>query len=104
MLETSILLLIIPDHQSNRSIITGKIFEYIASEKPVICLGPPDGDAAEILKETGHGITFEYNDSKGISEYLTTLNTDNLIKGKTSSKDYSRTELTKKVVSILEGT
>src|SRR5450759_4691775 len=73
MLETSILLLIIPDHQSNRSIITGKIFEYIASEKPVICLGPVDGDAAEILKETGHGITFEYNDSKGISEYLTCL-------------------------------
>ena len=104
MLETSVLLLIIPDHQSSRSIITGKIFEYIASEKPVICLGPLDGDAAEILKETGHGITFEYNDSKGISEYLTTLNTDNLIKGKTSSKDYSRTELTKKVVSILEGT
>jgi len=104
MLETSVLLLIIPDHQSSRSIITGKIFEYIASKKPVICLGPPDGDAAEILKETGHGITFDYNDSKGISEYLTTLNTDNSIKGKISSKDYSRTELTKKVVSILEGT
>ncbi len=104
MLETSALLLIIPDHQSSRSIITGKIFEYIASDKPVICLGPVDGDAAEILNETGHGITFDYNDSKGISEYLTALNSDNSIKGKSSSKDYSRTELTKKVVSILEGT
>jgi len=104
MLETSVLLLIIPDHQSSRSIITGKIFEYIASEKPVICLGPPDGDAAEILMETGHGITFDYNDSKGITEYLTKVSTDNTINGKTSSKDYSRVELTKKVVSILEAT
>jgi glycosyltransferase involved in cell wall biosynthesis len=38
MLKTSVLLLIIPDHQSNKSIITGKIFEYIASGKPIICL------------------------------------------------------------------
>ena len=101
MLDSSVLLLIIPDHQSSRSIITGKIFEYIASERPVICLGPTDGDAAEILKETGHGLTFEYNDSNGISEYLKTLIADGSFIGKNSPKTYSRTELTRKVVSIL---
>ncbi len=61
MAETSVLLLIIPDHASNRSIITGKIFEYIASSKPIICIGPTDGDAAEIIRESGCGESFGYN-------------------------------------------
>ena len=70
MLGTTVLLLIIPDHPSNKSIITGKIFEYLASERPIICIGPTDGDAATIIKESAHGMSFSYNDSKGIAEYL----------------------------------
>ena len=50
MLKTTVLLLIIPDHQSNKTILTGKLFEYIAAGKPVICLGPSDGDAAESIR------------------------------------------------------
>jgi glycosyltransferase involved in cell wall biosynthesis len=101
MLNTSLLLLIIPDHQSNKSIITGKLFEYIATGKPIICLGPCDGDAAEILKETGHGFTFMYLDSTGILDYLELLISDNSIHDKISSKEFSRIELTKKVISTL---
>jgi hypothetical protein len=93
--------LIIPDHHSNKSIITGKLFEYIAARKPVICLGPVDGDAAGYLNETGHGFTFAYNDSKGILDCLTTLLTDNTLTGKISPQVFSRKELTGKVVSLL---
>ena len=100
MLETSVLLLIIPVHKSNRSIITGKIFEYIASGKPIVCVGPPDGDAAEILKETGHGRMFSYSDSKGIKEYMTTLILGNSPDSRTGSKVYSASELTKQLISL----
>jgi len=100
MLETSVLLLIIPVHKSNRSIITGKIFEYIASGKPIVCVGPPDGDAAEILKETGHGRMFSYSDSKGIKEYMTTLILGNSPDSRTGSKVYSASELTKQLTSL----
>ena len=100
MLETSVLLLIIPVHKSNRSIITGKIFEYIASGKPIVCVGPPDGDAAEILKETGHGRMFSYSDSKGIQEYMTTLILGNSPDSRTGSKVYSASELTKQLTSL----
>ena len=99
--ESTILLLIIPDHHSNKSIITGKLFEYIAAGKPVICLGPVDGDAAGYLNETGHGFTFAYNDSKGILDYLMALLTNNSIAGKISPQVFSRKELTGKVVSLL---
>jgi len=39
MMSSSALLLIIPSHSSNKSIITGKLFEYLASGKPILCLG-----------------------------------------------------------------
>jgi len=101
MLNTSVLLLIIPDHQSNMSIITGKIFEYIASGKPIICLGPLDGDATGIIGNTEYRKTFPYMDSKGISEYLSTLISEKPVLEKTSSAVYSRKELTGKIIPLL---
>jgi glycosyltransferase involved in cell wall biosynthesis len=101
MLDASVLLLIIPDHLSSRSIITGKLFEYLASGKPVICLGPVEGDAAKILEETGHGKTFDYNDSAGISEYLTILSSNPEITEKVPHTIYSRENLVKKVIALL---
>lgn len=101
MLNTTVLLLIIPDHQSNKSIITGKLFEYIASGKPIICLGPTDGDAADIIRDSGHGETFSYVDANGISEYLLSLISDNTILGKVSPEVFSRMELTSKIIPLL---
>jgi glycosyltransferase involved in cell wall biosynthesis len=101
MLKTSVLLLIIPDHQSNKSIITGKIFEYLASGKPIICLGPPDGDAAGIIGNTGYRRTFSYMDSKGISEYLSSLATEMPFIESISPAVYSRKELTGKIIPLL---
>ena len=102
MLDSTALLLIIPDHQSSRSIITGKLFEYLASGNPVICLGPVDGDAAGILQETGHGKTFDYNDSEGISEYLIFLSSNPELTEKISPTIYSRENLVKKVIALLK--
>jgi glycosyltransferase involved in cell wall biosynthesis len=101
MLKTSVLLLIIPDHKSNKSIITGKIFEYIASGKPIICIGPLDGDAAGIIGNKEYGKTFSYMDSKGISEYLASLISEKPVLERTSSEVYSRKELTGKIIPLL---
>ena len=101
MLATTVLLLIIPDHKSNRSIITGKLFEYIASMRPIICIGPADGDAAEILKESGHGMTFSYNDTNEISDYLRTLASDSSLTERMSPEIFSRRELTRMIIPLL---
>ena len=101
MYKSSILLLIIPDHPSNKCIITGKLFEYIASGKPIICIGPVDGDAAKILGSTGHGRTFSYSDSEGISGYLSALNSDLSINEKISPALFSRKTLTGKITQLL---
>jgi glycosyltransferase involved in cell wall biosynthesis len=102
MMESSVLLLIIPDHRSNKSIITGKLFEYLASAKPVLCIGPSDGDAADILGNTGHGKSADYNDTEGIStiieEYCNPEKETELL----APPEFSREHLTEKLVSLLQ--
>lgn len=70
MAGSSVLILIIPDHSTSGSIITGKLFEYLASQRPVLCLGPADGDAAEILRASGHKSVFRWNDHAGITSFI----------------------------------
>ncbi|HLN55263.1 MAG TPA: glycosyltransferase, partial [Bacteroidales bacterium] len=101
MRESSVLLLIIPDHRSNRSILTGKLFEYIASRRPIICLGPVEGDAAAIISQSGHGRTFSYTDNKGIGEYLDSLFYSGPAKFQVPAL-YSRKELTRTLTSVLQ--
>jgi len=102
MADSTVLLLIIPDHQSSKSIITGKLFEYLASGKPVICLGPVDGDAADILEESGHGKTFGYLDTRNIYEYLNFLYLNPAGTFKSAPAIYARENLVKRVVELLE--
>jgi glycosyltransferase involved in cell wall biosynthesis len=100
MIESSLLLLIIPDHKSNRSIITGKIFEYVASEKPVICLGPVDGDAANILELYGFGKCFSYRDINSIETFIFSA-ISNPVNLQTKSNELSHRNIVKKLVSFL---
>lgn len=102
MTESTVLLLIIPDHKSNKSIITGKIFEYIASGKPVICIGPLDGDAASIIRNSGAGKVFNYNSESEIVAYLSAQNKSDPTPGNRSI--YSRKNLTMKLAGILNTT
>jgi glycosyltransferase involved in cell wall biosynthesis len=101
MMDSSLLLLIIPDHKSNKSIITGKIFEYIASGKPVICLGPEDGDAAEILNRCHSGETFRYDDSQAIEAYITKMLNYENIPDRLAITEFSRRSATKYLANIL---
>ena len=65
MKSSSVLLLIIPNIEGNKGNLTGKLFEYIGSRTPILCLGPTDGDAATIIQVCKAGKTFEYDDEEG---------------------------------------
>ncbi|MFN5317858.1 MAG: glycosyltransferase family 4 protein [Bacteroidia bacterium] len=68
--QAGILLLVIPQVENNKGIITGKFFEYLASGKPVLAIGPVDGDLADLIKETQCGKIFDYSDVHGIKRYI----------------------------------
>lgn len=71
--HSTILLLVIPEVTENRGILTGKIFEYLASQKPILLIGPTDGDAATVVKECEAGEVFDYDMETEMEYYLNKL-------------------------------
>ena len=70
LLESNMLLLVIPNVKDNEGILTGKIFEYLAAKKPILCIGPVNGDASKIIEECRTGCVFDYHDTKGITAFI----------------------------------
>jgi len=62
LLQSSALLMAIPDVALNKGILPGKVFEYLAAHKPVLCVGPAGSDADKILREAGAGQALPYDD------------------------------------------
>jgi glycosyltransferase involved in cell wall biosynthesis len=68
------LLLLIPEAGGRgKGVLSGKVFEYLAAERPILALVPPDGAAAELLRETGAGIVVAPDDVEGITAALRDL-------------------------------
>ena len=70
LMKSNALLLIIPDIAENAGILTGKLFEYLGSGRPIIGIGPSKGDAAAIIRECGCGDMFDYSDETGLEKHV----------------------------------
>ena len=71
--NAGVLLLLINDTPNARCILPGKFFEYMASRRPILCIGPGDGDAAKILQGTGAGLNSGYDDIGGTKSNILSL-------------------------------
>lgn len=71
--SSQVLLLLINNTPNAKGIMTGKLFEYLASGRPILCIGPLDGDAARILKETYAGQTIGWEDKGKMKEVIKEL-------------------------------
>lgn len=67
---SDLLLLSIPNVKDNEGVLTGKLFEYLASQKPILCIGPVNGNAASIINECEAGITVSNNDIENAYNFL----------------------------------
>jgi glycosyltransferase involved in cell wall biosynthesis len=101
MMSSSLLLLIIPEHPSNKSILTGKVFEYLATEKPILFLGPADGDAGQLLVKCGYQGIFDYNDVQGIRGFIQKVAEGTPVKRSGHHLEYSRRALSVKLGDLL---
>ena len=70
MLGAHVLLLPINRVSTANDIIPGKVFEYLAARKPILTLGPTEGETAQIVREAGAGRIFDYDDAAGITAAL----------------------------------
>jgi glycosyltransferase involved in cell wall biosynthesis len=106
MRKAAVLYLSIPDVEKNKGILTGKLFEYLASQRPIICTGPKDGDAARIIAECVGGVVMGYDDVEALEKFLQKQfelwkekKISNVIKDE--YKKYSRKNLTASLAEIL---
>ena len=101
LLASDMLLLVIPKISNNKGILTGKLFEYLGARKPILCIGPTDGDAAKIIEECKAGKTFDYSDENGIYDFIETYMSNEFIFENKNYLKYSRRNLTKNLSKIL---
>lgn len=102
MRTSDALLLVIPDVPDSHGILTGKLFEYLASRKQIICIGSRKGDAARIINECNAGMTFERSETEALTTHLTGLfSQKTLIAGNEVVQKYSRKNLTHELASLL---
>lgn len=67
------LLLLINNSPNAKGILTGKIFEYLASKRPILAIGPEDGDTAAVLNETKHGFIADFDNEEKIKSLIINL-------------------------------
>jgi glycosyltransferase involved in cell wall biosynthesis len=75
--DSEALLLLIPESGGRgRAVLSAKVFEYLAAERPILAAVPPDGAAADLIRETGTGIVVPPDDVDGIREALLRMEGD----------------------------
>ena len=72
--DSEALLLLIPDADGRgKGVLSGKVFEYLAAGRPILAVVPPDGAAAELIRETDAGVVVAPDDVEGIGSALREL-------------------------------
>src|SRR5207247_3289700 len=72
--DSEALLLLIPEAEGRgRGVLSGKVFEYIAAERPILAAVPPEGAAARLLREVGTATVVAPDDVDGLAAALTAL-------------------------------
>lgn len=105
LVKSNLLLLVIPDTAKNEGILTGKVFEYLAAQNYIIAIGPKEGDTAKLLRETGCGKMFDFQEnleSEILRQYQNWKKAAPDIMDSAKIQNYSREKLTEKLVSIFD--
>jgi glycosyltransferase involved in cell wall biosynthesis len=54
--DATVLLILGSTESPHRGVVTGKVFEYLAAERPILAFGPRGGALDQLLAETGGGV------------------------------------------------
>lgn len=70
MFNAQCLLLIEINSEDTQAIIPGKIFEYLASRRPIIAIGPPQADIEQFINHTHSGNYFNYQEKAALKKHI----------------------------------
>ncbi len=106
LLNAQVLLLPIDRIHNAEFVLTGKLFEYLKSSRPILLVGPTKGDAADIILKCNAGYCCDFDDKEKIKEqvlkmFALFLKKENKIHPMGVSK-FSNQELTKKMAGVFD--
>ncbi len=104
--NSQVLLLIEIDSVDTKSIIPGKLFEYMVSDRPIVAIGPKDSDFAEIITNTNTGVFFDYSEKMKLKSVILGFY-NQFLGGKLQVngiglQHYSRKNLTKELAKLIQ--
>lgn len=106
--KASLLLLLSEENRPEKLKIEGKLYEYLALKKTILAITHIPSDVSKIINDTNTGIALDFNDKKGIKEFIL-KEYDKFKKGAPKSKcnhkeieKYSRKKLTEKMSFIIK--
>lgn len=105
--KSQVLLLIEINSEDTKSIIPGKLFEYMVSNRPIIAIGPQGSDFADIVTQTNTGVFFDYSEKTKLKSVILDF-FNQFLEGKLQShgiglQQYSRKNLTRQLAQLIKG-
>lgn len=104
--KASLLILPLRKEPEYKAVLPGKLFEYLASWRPVLGIGQPDGAMSVILNTTKTGVVFNWDDKASISRFID-LCWRNHLNGTLTVDDadisqFTRRNLTRRMAELFE--
>ena len=104
--KAQVLLLSVNNVPSAKGIVTGKIFEYLQAKRPILAIGPIDGDLADILNRSNAGVVVDFYDKKelkdNILDFYKRYKTGTLTVNYSEITPYHRKNITKELVAVIK--
>ena len=107
MFSSDLLFNSLAEMENSELLISGKLMEYIAAKKPILCLGNPNGDAANLLSNFQYCAVFDRKNVILIIEFLKKIFENWINKITFAVEDekfiqYSRYETTHQLANLLK--
>lgn len=104
--KASLLILPLRKEPEYKAVLPGKLFEYLASWRPVLGIGQTDGAMSMILNTTKTGIVLDWEDRASVARFID-LCWENHLEGRLTVEDadismFTRKNLTHRMVQLFE--
>lgn len=108
MSKASINFVILADRSESRGVFTGKIFDYILAERPVLGIMPSNGVASNLINNRELGLSIDHGEVDKVYEFIKLIynkwlsNEEVRIASIERCQDFDRRYLTKQLSSIMD--
>lgn len=103
--KSQVLLLIESDSEETKMILPGKLYEYMASHRPILAIANENSDIKNIIIQTNTGVFCDYFEKEKIKDtilkYYTLYKENNLKSSPIGLQFFSRKNLTKKLAELI---